>query len=249
MRLEQTSWMEVRDKLKNPQGIIMATGSTEQHGPIGLIGTDTICSETIASDAAAKANMYLAPSIGFTPAEFNMKFPGTISISAQTFKSLLREVTSSLLKHGFKYVLIVNGHGANIDPIKEVMIDFKNKLFFKSWWDFPKVNDIRNKEFGDWEGMHATPSEVSITQVNHRVIKERKLKDLANNLPKKLTKDFIIAHSGDKHGTAEEHYKAFPDGRVGSHSAMANREIGKKIVNASVEGFLEEVERLNSTLL
>ena len=114
MRLEQTSWMEVRDKLKDPQGIIMATGSTEQHGPIGLIGTDTICSETIASGVASKANMYLAPSIGFTPAEFNMKFPGTISISIQTFKSLLREVTSSLLRHGFKYVLIVNGHGANM---------------------------------------------------------------------------------------------------------------------------------------
>jgi creatinine amidohydrolase/Fe(II)-dependent formamide hydrolase-like protein len=30
---------------------------------------------------------------------------------------------------------------------------------------------------------------------------------------------------------------------------MANPEIGKKIVNASVEGFLEEIERLNSTLL
>ena len=144
MRLDQASWMEVRDKLKNPQGIIMATGSTEQHGPIGLIGTDTICSETIASSVATKANIYLSPSIGFTPAEFNMKFPGTISISAQTFKSLLREVTSSLLKHGFKYVLIVNGHGANIGPIKEVMIDFNNKLFFKSWWDFPKVNAIRN---------------------------------------------------------------------------------------------------------
>ena len=118
MKLEQSSWIEVRDKLKVPQGIIMAIGSTEQHGPIGLIGTDTICSETIASDAASKANMYLAPSIGFTPADFNMKFQGTISISVHTFKSLLREITSSLIKHGFKYVLIVNGHGANIDPIK-----------------------------------------------------------------------------------------------------------------------------------
>ena len=249
MQLDQASWMEVRNRLKNPQGIIIATGSTEQHGPIGLIGTDTICSETIASSVAKKSNLYLAPSIGFTPAEFNMKFPGTISISTQTFKSLLREVTSSLLKHGFKYVLIVNGHGANIDPIKEVMIDFKNKLFFKSWWDFPKVNDIRNKEFGDWEGMHATPSEISITHINQRVIGNSVFKKLAQNPPEKLTKEFITAHSGDKHGTAEEHYKAFPDGRVGSHSAMANREIGKKIVNASVEGFLEEVERLNSTLL
>ena len=249
MRLEQTSWMEVRDKLKVPQGIIMATGSTEQHGPIGLIGTDTICSETIASGVATKANMYFAPSIGFTPAEFNMKFPGTISISEQTFKSLLREVTSSLLKHGFEYVFIVNGHGANIDPIKDVMTVFKNKLFFKSWWDFPTVNEIRNKEFGDWEGMHATPSEISITQINQRVIDSIELKKLAQNPPEKLTKDFIFAHSGDKHGTAEEHYRAFPDGRVGSHSSMANPEIGKEIVKASVEGFLEEIKKLNSTLL
>ena len=241
--------MEVREKLNEPQGIIMATGSTEQHGPIGLIGTDTICSETIASDVAARANMYLAPSIGFTPAEFNMKFPGTISISEQTFKSLLRDVTSSLLKHGFEYVLIVNGHGANIDPIKDVMIDFKNKLFFKSWWDFPTVKNIRNKEFGDWEGMHATPSEISITQINQRVIDNIEFKKIAQNPRKKLTKEFIIAHSGDKHGTAEEHYRAFPDGRVGSHSSMANPKIGKKIVSTSVEGFLEEIERLNSTLL
>ena len=74
-------------------------------------------------------------------------------------------------------------------------------------------------------------------------------KKIAENPPEKLTKDFIIAHSGDKHGTAEEHHKNFPDGRVGSHSAMANPKIGKKIVNASVEGFLKEIERLNSTLL
>ena len=109
MRLDQSSWMEVRDKLKKPQGIIISTGSTEQHGPIGLIGTDTICSDLIASKVAEKAGMFVAPAIGFTPAEFNMNFPGTISISEQTFKSLLNEVISSLLKHEFKYVFIVNG--------------------------------------------------------------------------------------------------------------------------------------------
>ena len=106
MQLDQASWMEVRDKLKNPQGIIIATGSTEQHGPIGLIGTDTICSETIASSIAKKSNMYLAPSIGFTPAEFNMKFPGTISISAQTFKSLLREAFIKVRILAVQYCLL-----------------------------------------------------------------------------------------------------------------------------------------------
>ena len=248
MRLVQSSWMEVRDRLKQPQGIIIATGSTEQHGPIGLIGTDTICSDLIASKVAEKAGMYVAPAIGFSPAEFNMNFPGTISISEQTFKNLLDEVITSLFKHGFKYVFIVNGHGANIEPIKQLITRYKNTLFFKSWWDFPEVNQIRAKEFGDWEGMHATPSEVSITQINHRVIKERKLKDLANNLPKKLTKKFIKEHSGDKHGSPEEHFKAFPDGRVGSHSALASPEIGHKIIKASVNGCLKEIKKLNLTL-
>ena len=58
----------------------------------------------------------------------------------------------------------------------------------------------------------------------------------------------MIAHSGDKHGSPDEHSKAFPDGRVGSHSALATPEIGIKIVNASVKGFLEEINRINSTL-
>ena len=248
MRLDQSSWMEVRDRLKQPQGIIISTGSIEQHGPIGLIGTDTMCADLIASKVAEKAGMYVAPAIGFTPAEFNMNFPGTISISEKTFKNLLDEVIASLLKHGFKYVFIVNGHGANIQPIEQLVIKYKDKLFFKSWWDFPEVNDIRNTEFSDWEGMHATPSEISITQINQRVIDNIELNKLAKILPDKLSKEFMVAHSGDKHGSPDEHSKAFPDGRVGSHSALANPEIGIKIVKASVNGFLEEINRINSIL-
>ena len=248
MRLDQSSWMEVRDRLKQPQGIIISTGSTEQHGPIGLIGTDTMCADLIASKVAEKAGMYVAPAIGFTPAKFNMNFPGTISISEKTFKNLLDEVIASLLKHGFKYVFIVNGHGANIQPIEQLITKYKDKLFFRSWWDFPEVNDIRNTEFSDWEGMHATPSEISITQINHRVIDNINLNNLAKILPEKLSKEFIVAHSGDKHGSPDEHSKAFPDGRVGSHSALATPEIGIKIVKASVNGFLNEINKINSIL-
>ena len=78
---------------------------------------------------------------------------------------------------------------------------------------------MRNKHFGDWEGMHATPSEISITQVNHTEFQS----SLAEMPPKKLSKKYIKDHSGDKHGDAKEHKKNFPDGRVGSHSALAKR--------------------------
>ena len=48
MRLQHMTWMEVDAYLKDNKGIIVPIGSTEQHGPIGLIGTDAICPEVIA---------------------------------------------------------------------------------------------------------------------------------------------------------------------------------------------------------
>ena len=54
MKLELASWKEVQKHLEEPHGIIISSGSTEQHGPIGLIGTDTICSSFIAVKVAVK---------------------------------------------------------------------------------------------------------------------------------------------------------------------------------------------------
>ena len=249
MKLDLASWKEVQKHLEEPHGIIISTGSTEQHGPIGLIGTDTICSSVIAEKVAERSKMYVAPPIGYTPAEFNMKFPGTVSISVDLFVNLVDEVISSLLKHGFKFVYILNGHGANIDPIKKLLDKFNHALFFKSWWDFPEVNDIRITEFGDWEGMHATPSEISITQINHRIIDDIDLNNLAQKPPEKLSLDYIKNHSGDKHGPPNEHFTLFPDGRVGSHSALANPEIGKKLFDAAVNGVFNDIKKINSNLL
>ena len=74
MKLEHASWMEVKKYLNKPRGILLPIGSTEQHGPIGLIGTDTICSSIIADGVSEKTRMYIAPKISYTPAKFNMKF-------------------------------------------------------------------------------------------------------------------------------------------------------------------------------
>jgi creatinine amidohydrolase len=78
--------------------------------------------------------------------------------------------------------------------------------------------------------MHATPSEISITQAYHRIISS----PLANEPPEKLSKEYIIAHSGDRHEGPEKHRASFPDGRVGSHSALAKPEHGVALTEAAV---------------
>jgi len=48
MQLEYSTWCEVENYLKYRTDIIIPIGSTEQHGPMGLIGTDSICPEVLA---------------------------------------------------------------------------------------------------------------------------------------------------------------------------------------------------------
>ena len=232
MELLHSSWLEIEDYLKFSDGIIIPTGSIEQHGPIGLIGTDTLCADDIATEAAKKINALVAPALAYAPAEFNMAFAGTASISTSVYRDFCVEVFRSFERHGFEHIYIMNGHGANLDPLRDAGHTLKNaSVRIKSWWDFSRVAELRSQFYGSWEGMHATPSEIAITQTKHRTLKA----DLAKEPPEKLTSEFIKSHAGDKHGPAKEHRSQFPDGRVGSHSVLATPEHGTHLKQAAVD--------------
>lgn len=238
MRLGLSTWYEVEAYLEHSDGIILPTGSTEQHGPMGLIGTDTICAGEIANRAGAEANALVAPAIGWTPAPFNMGFPGTISITEDLFEELIRQIIAGLAGQGFRHFYVLNGHGANLAPLRRVASDLPG-LRIRSWWDFEPVNALRRDLYGDWEGMHATPSEVAITQATHR----RVTPGLAKDPPAKLSSEYIQAHSGDKHGPPDEHRATFPDGRVGSHSALATPAHGQTLLNAATLAVSEDYQK------
>jgi len=232
MRLDHATWPEVEDYLKRNRGIILPVGSTEQHGPMGLIGTDALCAEAIAGAAAEKAIAYVAPTLCYTPAPFNAGFPGTISVSAATFSALFTEVLSGLHAQGFDRVFVLNAHGANLAPMRAVAEERPSgSVRIRSWWDYGPVNDLRREYYGDWEGMHATPSEVAITQALHRRVPPGD----ATDPPRKLTPDEIQERAGDMHGSAETHRAEFPDGRVGSHSALARPEHGVRLLEAAAD--------------
>ncbi len=230
MKLEEMTWPEVEKYLENGSGILLPTGSIEQHGPIGLIGTDTICAREIAWCVADKCDAIAAPEIAYAPASFNMGFPGTVSITPDLFVQLAGEVVDSLIHHGFDKIYILNGHGANLAPLVEMAKHRTAQIRIRSWWDFDEVNRLRAAFFGDWEGMHATPSEVAITQHTHRVIPSDGLLP-----PRKLSSAYIRAHAGDKHAGPVEHRSDFPDGRVGSHSGLARPKYGKQLLDAATE--------------
>ena len=239
MRLDHATWYEVEDYLKDKRGIILPTGSHEQHGPIGLIGTDAICAGEIAARAARIAGVYVAPTLAYTPAPFNTGFPGTVSLSESVFRAMAGEIFTGLHAQGFTRIYVLNGHGANLKPLGQAaQVCPEGAVRIKSWWDFDAVNRLRADYYGDWEGMHATPSEVAITQA---VVRRVDHPD-AQHPPKALSAAFIKAHAGDKHGPPDQHRADFPDGRVGSHSTLARPEHGQALLEAAAQAISADVQ-------
>lgn len=242
MRLDLSSWLEVEAYLERSRTIILPVGSTEQHGPMGLIGTDALCAETIARHAGERTSTLVAPTLALTPAPFNTSFPGTISVSAATFKAMVSEIVACLSSQGFQRLYFLNGHGANLEPIgqaaDEAAVKEGLEIRVRSWWDFEAVGKLRTELYGDWEGMHATPSEIAITQATHRILPP----GAASEPPLKLSAEYIRNRAGDRHDPPDEHRRSFPDGRVGSHSALATPEQGRALLEAAVTGFAEDLE-------
>src|SRR5690242_3248591 len=113
--LARHTWPEIRDLLGTNQIVLLPIGAHEQHGLGIAMSTDTISADGLCRRAAARlgARAAVAPAIPFGVSWHHMHFPGTISLTSETLTTLLVEVVTSLARHGFPRVAIVNGHGGN----------------------------------------------------------------------------------------------------------------------------------------
>ena len=93
--------------------VIIPVGSIEQHGQHLPLGTDILIVTELAKLIAQKADVIVAPVVLAGLSEHHMGFPGTLTLSPATFEAVVYETALSLIKHGFKKIMLFNGHGGN----------------------------------------------------------------------------------------------------------------------------------------
>ncbi len=237
MHLHLSTWQEIEKYLVSSSGIIVPIGSTEQHGPNGLIGTDAITAEKIAHLIADAKGALVAPTLNIGMAEHHMAFPGTISLRPTTLISLIYDVVTSLARHGFRRIFFINGHGGNIASLNaafsETYATYSNshkdcdfRCSFANWYSGKRVGELTESLFGKASGHHATPAEVSLSYY----IQPESVKSVVMT-PK-------IAANGSI-GEAQDFRRQFPDGRIGSDPSLASVEKGKAICDAAFEDISE----------
>ena len=242
MQLTHATWKDIETYLTRSSGVVIPIGSTEQHGPIGMIGTDAFTAEAVAHGIGEQADALVGPTLSLGAAQFNLAFPGTVSVRASTLMAGIEDYVLSLAGQGFARFYFVNGHGGNIAPVRAAFQDIyarwslgersgaAPRCRLRSWWDYPAADRLRRELYGAAEGMHATPSEIAV--VAHLHPDTHRTTDLP--APATLSASFLRDHGGDAHWDAITHRAAFPDGRVGSDSSLARAEHGRSLLDAAI---------------
>jgi creatinine amidohydrolase len=139
-RYEDLTWPEVNDAVKAGLIPVLPAGATEQHGHHLPIKIDRWEVTSIVDEAARQRpdRLLTMPSIPYGYTKASMDFPGTITVHHETFMRYVIDVLKSLAYHGFKKMIVVNGHGSNMPPLdlacRRANMETGSQVALASWW-------------------------------------------------------------------------------------------------------------------
>ena len=140
IRWERMTAPELKALAAKDALVVLPIGSLEQHGPHLPVWTDSLCAHEIALRGAAAAGdlpVAVLPPMWMGLSEHHLPFGGTITLDHATFHAVLRCVVRSIMADGFRKLLIVNGHGGNIDPLavssRELAVEFGIPIVVTTW--------------------------------------------------------------------------------------------------------------------
>lgn len=137
VKLHEMSWMEAKEYFEKNDIAILPVGSNEQHGPQNPLGTDHLIAMAIAEETAKRTGVLCLQVIPYGVSSHHKQFWGTIFISPKTFKKYVKEVCLALGYYGVKKIVIVNGHGGNLNVLAELARELRAEGIFASifqWW-------------------------------------------------------------------------------------------------------------------
>lgn len=135
--------MQVEGYLSRDDRAVLPLGCAEQHAYLSL-STDSILAERMALEAAEPLGVPVFPALPYGITPYFMSYPGTVTLRAQTYLAAVRDLLDSLTAHGFRRIVVVNGHGGNSPAgavADELMRDRPGvRVKWHNWWNAPRAH-------------------------------------------------------------------------------------------------------------
>ena len=113
--MERMTTAEIQDAIGAGKTIVLIpSASTEATGPAIALGKHLVRSQYIAQEIAQElGNALVAPVMPFAPTTDESRFPGTVNLSAEAFSRVNEDVAESMIRTGFKYIILIGDHDQN----------------------------------------------------------------------------------------------------------------------------------------
>jgi creatinine amidohydrolase len=237
--LHEMSWVEAKEYFAKNDIALLPVGSNEQHGPQNPLGTDHLIARALAEETAKRTGVVCLPTIPFGVSSHHKQFWGTIHVSPKILKNYVKEICLALNYYGIKKIVIVNGHGGNLNALIELARELRENGIFISifqWW--PAAGKLLPEIFKPEERGHAGAEETSVNLALHpklvnmgKAVDEEPRKHIAQAGGITLPLDTIdCTRSG-----------------VFGRSKTASAEKGKKVLEAVISELVRHVNKLKKS--
>lgn len=145
MRLEDLNWMDVERYLETEDRLMLVLGATEQHAYLSLL-TDVRIPQALSDAASQQTGVLVAPPLNFGCSPYFLAYPGTLSLRVTTLLAAVEDIIRSVHTHGFRRILVLNGHGGNI-PARTHLAEMANslpgiQLRWYDWWLSHAIEEV-----------------------------------------------------------------------------------------------------------
>ncbi len=170
--LPYLSWPQIAELPQRDRTVILLpVGAIEQHGPHLPLAVDSLLATAVLGkalerlDAAVPA--YALPPLCYGKSNEHSGFPGTISLSATTLLTQIREIADSLYASGFRKLALVNGHGGQPQVLeivaRDLRVQYRDLQVFPLFlWNVPhRIAKLLTADEAA-RGIHAGDAETSL---------------------------------------------------------------------------------------
>ena len=171
MQLADLKWTDVAAASRD-MPIVIPIAALEQHGRHMPLFTDSLLLGEVIRRASAALNerVLFTPLMWLGNSEHHLDFPGTMTASPRVYLDLVRDMVENFVFHGFRRIVLVNGHGGNIVPAQQALFELRQKhrdrgellLLSTTYWTLGGKPNEADKSFVQTRMGHACEWETSM---------------------------------------------------------------------------------------
>ncbi len=131
------TWKQVDALPRETTLLVLPTAAIEQHGHHLPLATDTLINNLLLGKALqlvpSDLSIYVLPPVCYGKSNEHLGFPGTLSVSAQTFLAVVRDLGASIAASEFKKVVLYNTHGGNTSLVDILARDLRAEFGLRTF--------------------------------------------------------------------------------------------------------------------